>query len=116
MTSDSELTSSDIKEQASFIALPEMIRLRTAAEFLDLSYEKVRQMLKKGELAHVRFGSNYRIPKSVLAQYLEDNLCHAHSKAHASCASTEKQTGTSGTDAASSLQQERRIGRALNAH
>lgn len=50
--------------------MPWMITLKQAAEKTGLSYNFLRQMCLKGEIAHVRAGSKFLINSEKLAEYL----------------------------------------------
>lgn len=103
--------------------LPLFVNVRQAADFLNVGPGTIREMVKRGELTAVRpEGRHMRIPRSSLAQYLEENTWHAQDKGQGSSAYPEKTIGTSRMepsegirDAASNFRRELAIGRKLNA-
>lgn len=50
------------------------ISVPQCAQFLNVSTETVRRMIKRGELVGYRIGHNFRVPMSSLRQLLGDSL------------------------------------------
>jgi excisionase family DNA binding protein len=59
-----------ITSQTSFNDLPEFMTTEEIRAYLRLGRSTIYELLRRGELPHVRFGRAIRVPKAALARYL----------------------------------------------
>lgn len=59
-----------ITSQTSFDDLPEFLTAEEIRTYLRLGRSTIYELLRRGELPHVRFGRAIRVPKAALARYL----------------------------------------------
>jgi excisionase family DNA binding protein len=59
-----------ITSQTNFDDLPEFLTVEEIRAYLRLGRSTVYELLRQGELPHVRFGRAIRVPKTALAKYL----------------------------------------------
>lgn len=53
-------------------ALPRMVTLREAAKMTGLSYDCLRKLCLRNEIAHIRIGTKYMINLDKLSDYLNN--------------------------------------------
>jgi excisionase family DNA binding protein len=56
--------------QTNFDDLPEFLTVEEIRAYLRLGRSTIYELLRRGELPHVRFGRAIRVPKTALAKYL----------------------------------------------
>jgi len=54
--------------------LPPVCDVRSVARYLDCSEFTVRELIKRGELDHVRLGRLIKIPRSAIARFLGEGV------------------------------------------
>lgn len=75
------------------------LSLREVASILRCTYETVRRVVKRGEMAYVqRPGCSIRVSETALNDYLERNTWPAQENPHALSASLTESSGTSQMD------------------
>ena len=56
--------------QTNFDDLPEFLTVEEVRAYLRLGRSTIYELLRQGELPHVRFGRAIRVPKTALAKYV----------------------------------------------